>query len=228
MRVKLLHELPVELPMEAGRWLAFPADRLDEAVSILGLHDLRPATTVMGVAAATEATDSVDFQDALEQTQTAYRVFITPEFTSGCTEPELDNWRLLYGNSFLDDLDGFALADKLSEQCAEAHFYVIDPYNGSEAWYIARNGHQVRSYGTYDCPQFTGEPLPFEVSYREDGVDEAEAEEYAEGVPYTSTAADHLSVEPGPMLAESTHRHGWLATTHPAVLGARFKGALPA
>lgn len=227
IRVKLVDELPVELPMEAGRWLAFPADRLDEAVSALGLHDLRPVTTVMGVAAATEAIDSVEFQDSQGRTETAYRVFITPEFEAERTDPSFTKWRLLWGNSFLDELDGFALARKLSEQCAEAHFYVIDPYNDSEAWYVARNGNRVRSYGTYDDPQFAGEPLPFEVGYREDAVDEDEAEEYAEGVPYASTAADHLSVEPGPMLAQSTHGHGWLATTHPAVPNARFKGALP-
>lgn len=227
VRIKLLNELPVELPMEAGRWLAFPSNRLDEAVSALGLHDLRPATSRMGVAAATDATDSVEFQDSRGHMETAYRVFITPEFETSQTDLEFKNWRLLWGNSFLDELDGFALARKLSEHCIEAHFYVIDPYNDSEVWYVAQNGHLVRSYGTYDDPQFEGEPLPFEASYREDAVDEEEAEEYAEGVPYASTAADHLSVEPGPMLAESTRGHGWLATTHPGVPNARFKGALP-
>lgn len=34
IRLKLLHELPVELPMEAGRLSPFPADRVDEAVSL--------------------------------------------------------------------------------------------------------------------------------------------------------------------------------------------------
>ncbi|MET9513175.1 hypothetical protein ABZX62_32830 [Streptomyces flavidovirens] len=85
IRVKLLHDLPVELPMEAGRLLAFPADRLDEAVSALGLHDLRLATAVVGVAAAPEATDFLEFLDPRGQTETAYRVFITPEFESSPT-----------------------------------------------------------------------------------------------------------------------------------------------
>ncbi|MFE0520465.1 hypothetical protein [Streptomyces sp. NPDC058954] len=37
VRVKILDERPVETPMEGGRWLAFPADRLDDAVTALGL-----------------------------------------------------------------------------------------------------------------------------------------------------------------------------------------------
>ncbi|WP_329532107.1 hypothetical protein OG568_16360 [Streptomyces sp. NBC_01450] len=227
VRIKLMDELPVKVPSEAGRWLAFPADRLDDAVSALGLQDLRPVTTVMGVAATTRSTDYVEFQDSQGETQTAYRVFITPEFESWRSNLEFKNWRLLWGNSFLDELDSFALADKLSERCGEAHFYIIDPYNAAENWYVARDGHRVRSFGSYDSPQFQGEPLPFEVEYREDAEDEDEAEEYAEGVPSALTAADNLSVEPGPMLADDTHDHGWLATTRPDVPNSRFKGALP-
>ncbi|MCX4457245.1 hypothetical protein OOK58_35385 [Streptomyces sp. NBC_01728] len=225
VRIKLLDELPVKVPSEAGRWLAFPADRIDDAVSALGLHDLRPATTVMGVAAATRATDSLQFQDS-QGTRTAYRLFITPGFETWRSDLQIQNWRMLWGNSFIDQLDGFALADKLSERCGEAHFYVIDPYNSAENWYVAREGHRMRSFGSHDYPQFRREPLPFEVEYKED-ADEDEAEEYAEGVPYALTAADSLSVEPGPMPASGTHGHGWLATTHPDVPNSRFKGALP-
>ncbi|MEU6578359.1 hypothetical protein [Streptomyces sp. NPDC046805] len=226
VRIKLLDELPVETPFEAGRWLAFPADRLDDAVAALGLHDVRPVTSVMGVAAATQATDSLDFQDAQGKTQRAYRVFITPEFENRRAKGRIKNWRMLWGNSFLDELDGFRLARELSERCGEAHFYILDPYNASENWYIARDGHLLRSYGTYEYPQFEGEPLPFEVLQLEI-ANEDEAEEYAEGVPDASKAADNLSVEPGPQLAEDTHGHGWLATTHPDVPNSRFKGALP-
>ncbi|MEU9049516.1 HEAT repeat domain-containing protein [Streptomyces sp. R11] len=226
VRVKLKNELPVRVPSEAGRWLAFPAERVDDAVAALGLHDLRPATTIMGVAAATQATDSLEFQSSQGKARTAYRVFITPAFETWLSEVPIQNWRMLWGNSFIDQLDGFTLADKLSERCGEAHFYVIDPYNSAENWYVAREGHRVRSFGSYDLPRFRGEPLPFEVEYRED-ADEDEAEEYAEGVPYALTAADMLSVEPGRMPASSTHGHGWLATTHPDVPNSRFKGALP-
>ncbi|WP_254389578.1 hypothetical protein [Streptomyces sp. AC550_RSS872] len=226
VRIKLEDERPVRVPSEAGRWLAFPADRLDDAVAALGLHDLRPATTVMGVAAATKATDSLEFRDARERTRTAYRVFITPAFETLLTDVPIQNWCMLWGNSFIDQLDGFALADKLSERCGEAHFYILDPYNSAENWYVSREGHQVRSFGSYDHPRFQGEPLPFELEYRK-YVDEDEAEEYAEGVPDALTAADNLSVEPGRMPASGTHGHGWLATTHPAIPGARFKGALP-
>ncbi|WP_458245989.1 hypothetical protein [Streptomyces sp. MAI_2237] len=50
---------------------------------------------------------------------------------------------------------------------------------------------------------------------------------YAEGVPDADTAADQLSVQPGPQSTRHTHGHGWLATTHPDVSNPRFKGALP-
>ncbi|ELS56973.1 hypothetical protein [Streptomyces viridochromogenes] len=226
VRIKILDERPVEVPMEAGRWLAFPADRLDDAVSALGLYDLRPVTTVMGVAAATKATDSLDFQSSQGETHRGYRIFITPEFQSRYAEGQFKNWRMLWGNSFLDELDGFRLARELSERCGEAHFYILDPYNAAENWYVARDGHSVRSYGTYDYPQFAGEPLPFEVWYMEN-ADEDEAEQYAEGVPDACKAADNLSVEPGPQLAHYTHGHGWLATTHPDLPNSRFMGALP-
>ncbi|WP_246101707.1 hypothetical protein [Streptomyces cyaneus] len=130
------------------------------------------------------------------------------------------------GVAAADELDGFALADKLSERCGEAHLYVIDPYNSAENWYIARDGHRVRSFGSYDHPRFRGELLPFEVEHRKD-ADDDEAAEYAEGVPHALTAADNLSVELGGMPASGTHSHGWLATTHPGVPHARFKGTLP-
>ncbi|MGW2237038.1 HEAT repeat domain-containing protein [Streptomyces sp. NPDC001759] len=225
VRVKILDERPVETPMEGGRWLAFPADGLDDAVTALGLYDVRPATSVMGVAAATQATDSLDFQDAQGETHRAYRVFITPEFENW-RDPPIKNWRMLWGNSFLDELDGFRLARELSERCGEAHFYVLDPCNASHSWYVARDGAVVRSFGTYAYPQFEGAPLPFEVWYREN-ADEDEVEMYAEGVPDADTVADSLSVHPGPQLAKATHGHGWLATTHPDVPNTRFKGALP-
>ncbi|MBT1093369.1 hypothetical protein [Streptomyces sp. Tu102] len=160
VRIKLLDELPVAVPFEAGRWLAFPADRLEDAVSALGLHDVRPVTTVMGVAAATQATDSLEFQDDQDKKRRVYRVFITPEFENSYAEGEIKNWRMLWGNSFLDELDGFEQARRLSERCG-------------------------------------------------------------------GTAADNLSIEPGTQLAEDTHGHGWLATTHPAMPNSRFKGALP-
>ncbi|MEU0809890.1 hypothetical protein [Streptomyces sp. NPDC005970] len=228
MRIKLLDELPVSLPLDAGRWLAFPADRFDDAVAVLGLHDLRPVTTVLGVDATTRADDSMDFQDAQGEQQRAYRVFITPEFDSWryVSGPH-KKWRLVWGNAFLDELDGFTLADQLSERCGEAHFYCIDPYHSAENWYVARDGRRVRSYGTYAYPEFAGEPLPFEISYIEDAKEEGGDSDWAEGVIWAGTAASNLSVEPGPMSAEDTHGHGWLATTHPDVPNSRFKGALP-
>ncbi|MFE5817378.1 hypothetical protein ACFQ6S_28770 [Streptomyces sp. NPDC056479] len=226
VRIKLLDELPVQTPSEGGRWLAFPADRLDDAVAALGLHDLRPVTTVMGVDATTRAADSMEFKDSSGRARTAYRVFITPEFESWSSALAISNWRMLWGNSFIDELDGFMQADKLSKHCGEAHLYLLDPYHSAENWYVARNGRRVRGYGTYSDPEFLGQPLPFEIEYRENAVDEEEAEQYAEGVPDALTAAFNLSVEPGPMHADGTHGHGWLATTHPDVPNSRFRGAL--
>jgi hypothetical protein len=228
VRIKLLDERPVKLPLDGGRWLAFPADRLDDAVSALGLHDLRPATTVTGVDAATRATDVVEFQDSQGATQRAYRVFITPEFENWRQDLPIRNWRMLWGNSFVDELDGFMLADKLSERCGEAHFYVLDPYHSGSSWYVARNGRRVRSCHNYDdYPQFWGKPLPFEISFIEDAAEGLEDEEYAKGVPHADVAADNLSVQPGPKSADDTHGHGWLAATHPDLPNSRFKGALP-
>jgi hypothetical protein len=221
VHIKLLDEHQVETPLEAGRWLAFPANRLEDTKAAFGLHDLRPVTSVLGVAAATQATDFLDFQDSQGQPRRAYRVFVTPEFENPRPSGQVKNWRMLWGNSFLDELDGFELARELSERCGEAHFYVLDPYNASESWYVARDGHAVRSYGTYADPQFDGEPLPFEAGYMEGD------EECAEGVPDAFKAADNLSVHPGPQLAKFTYGHGWLATTHPDIPNSRFKGALP-
>ncbi|MER5510355.1 hypothetical protein ABT052_34240 [Streptomyces sp. NPDC002766] len=226
VRIKILDERPVETPAEGGRWLAFPAHRLDDVVNSLGLHDMQPATSVMGVAAATQAADSLEFQDAQGERNRVYRVFITPEFENRRAEGPIKNWRMLWGNSFLDELDGFLLSTELSEHCGEAHFYVLDPYHSSHCWYVARDGDVVRRFGTYADPEFEGTPLPFEAWYKEN-ADEDEVEMYVDGVPDAETAADNLSVAPGRQLAKYTHGHGWLATTHPDVPNTRFKGALP-
>lgn len=221
VQIKLLDERPVSLPLET-RWLAFPADRLDAALSALGLHDLRAVTTIMGVAAATVAKDSMDFESSGGGTSTAYRVFITPEFSG---------WRLLFGNSFLDELGGTNLADKVSEQAGEAHFYAIDTYHSSQLWWIARDGHVVRGHSTYGEPEFVGDPLPFELEYMEGEddpfTDPYFVEKYAEGVTDADMAADALSVMPGPMPESATYGHGWLATTHAEAPNSRFKGVLP-
>ncbi|MDT0468589.1 hypothetical protein [Streptomyces gibsoniae] len=219
VRIKLLSERPVMLPPES-RWLAFPADRLDAVVAGLGLHDLRAATAVMGLAAteATSAHDSITVNTPRGEDETAYRVFITPGFS---------NWRLLYGNSFLDDLGGEYVAEKASEQCGEAHFYSVDTFHDAHVWCVARDGVLVRRHATWGDPEWEGEPLPFELDYIEGRVwiDPSQAD--ADGVTDANVAARHLSVDVGFMPASGTQGHGWLATTHPAVLNSRFKGALP-
>ncbi|MDA0567994.1 hypothetical protein LG943_27280 [Streptomonospora sp. S1-112] len=217
VRIRLAEEGDVRLPSDAGRWLAFPADRFDDAVAALDLHGLTPATVAMGVAAATAAENSREFRDAQGATATAYRVFITPEFENWQHEGPGRMWRLVWGDSFVDELDGFTLADRLSRRCGEAHFYGIDPYHSAENWYVSREGRGVRGYSTYADPPFFGDPLPFEAGEDED----------SEGTVHASTAAFLLSVEPGPMSAHGTRGHGWLATTRPEVPLDRFRGALP-
>ncbi|MDI3405596.1 hypothetical protein [Streptomyces cavernicola] len=233
VRIKLLAELPVRLPADTGRWLAFPADRTQDAVSVLGLHDLRPATTEMGVAAATRFTDRIELPHpqgspgSQGSQDSAHRVFITPELTNRDRTLPIRNWRLLWGDSFIDDHSGFTLADRLSRKCGEAHFYSVDPYHEAENWYVARDGRLVRGYSTYGDPQFTGDPLPFEIKYRDDASDPREAAEYANGCPYTSAAARNLSVHCGFVPETRTQGHGWISGTHPDVPTSRFPGALP-
>ncbi len=224
VRIKLLREKQdrVTLPRET-RWLAFPADQLEGAVGALGLHDLRPATTVMGVAATTVAKDSIDTEAPDGGQVGAFRVFITPEFKG---------WRLVYGDSFLDAVGGPELAERISERCGEGHFYSIDTYHDANVWWIARNGRVVRGHSTYADPEWVGDPLPFELTYIEADADDPFLdpdliERYSEGVTDPDMVALKLSVEPGRMRPAAMRGHGWLATTHPAVPNRLFQGALP-
>ncbi|MPY60294.1 hypothetical protein FNH08_24880 [Streptomyces spongiae] len=219
VRVKLLSERPVMLPPES-RWMAFPAVQLDAVVSALGLRDLRAATTVMGLAATEAATahDAMEIETPHGKKETVYRVFITPRF---------GNWRLLYGNSFLDALGGDYLTEKASRQRGEAHFYSIDTYHDTHAWCVARNGHVVRHHATWGEPEWEGEALPFEVDYLEGRTWIDPSQIGTRGVIDANVAARHLSVDVGFMLESETHGHGWLATTSPESPNSHFKGALP-
>ncbi|OEJ37634.1 hypothetical protein AR457_31380 [Streptomyces agglomeratus] len=224
VRIKLLREKQerVTLPRET-RWLAFPADRLEGAVAALGLHDLRPATCAMGVAATTVAKDAIENETPDGGKVVAYRAFITPEFKG---------WRLVYGDSFLDAAGGPELAERISERCGEGHFYSIDTYHNANVWWIAENGRVVRGHSTYADPEWVGEPLPFELTYIEADADDPFldrdlVERYSEGVTDPDMVALKLSVEPRRMRPATMRGHGWLATTHPAVPSGAFRGALP-
>jgi hypothetical protein len=219
VRIKLLSERPVTLPPES-RWMAFPADQLDAVVSALGLHDLRAATVVMGLAATEAASshDSVEIETSPGEKAEAYRVFITPRF---------GKWRLMYGNSLLDAFGGDYLAEKASEHCGEAHFYSIDTFHAANAWGVARNGATVRRHATWGDPEFEGEPLPFETDYIEGRIWIDPSQASTQGVTDANVAARHLSVDVGLMPASETHGHGWLATTHAEVPNLLFRGALP-
>jgi hypothetical protein len=219
VRIKLLSERPVTLPPES-RWIAFPADRLDTVVSVLELYDLRPATTVTGLAAtaAASARDAMDIETPDGERETAFRVFITPRF---------GNWRLLYGNSFLDAFGGEYLTEKVSTRCGEAHFYCIDTFHDVHVWCVARDGRLVRRHATSGDPEWEGEPLPFEGDYMEGKTWIAPSQANRNGVTDANVAARHLSVDVGLMPERETHGHGWLATTRPEAPNSQFKGALP-
>ncbi|WP_433466599.1 hypothetical protein [Spirillospora sp. CA-128828] len=219
VRVRLQSERPVMLPPES-RWLAIPADRFDGLVATLGLHDLRAATTVMGLAAteAGSAHDSMQIKTPNGDKETVYRVFITPQFGA---------WRLLYGNAFLDAFGGEYLTEKASGQCGEAHFYRIDTYHDAHVWCVARNGHMVRRHASWGDPEWVGDPLPSRSTTSKTECGSNPSLISPQGVTGANVAARHLSVDVGYMPESETHGHGWLATTHPGSPNAHFKGALP-
>lgn len=214
--VKLAEEEEADLPV--GRWLAVPHAKAEEIVEALDLHDPRPVTVAMGVAASVRSQNSVEYRDAEGATATGYRVFITPEF---------DGWRLVYGDDFINDRWADAV-QRLSARCREAHFYLVDDFDGAKIWWVAENGHDRRGYRTYGDPQWIGEPMPFEVSLMSDDPDDLfdDAEDYSEGVTDPENVASWISIPPTTTGTAERSGHGYLAVTDPQVGHGRFRGAL--
>ncbi|MGG2461018.1 hypothetical protein ACO0M4_14555 [Streptomyces sp. RGM 3693] len=221
VRIKLPDEQPGDLP--TGRWVALPKAEVADIVRALDLHDVRPVTTAMGISAAVENENSLDYPGEAGSARTAYRVFITPEF---------DGWRLLYGTEYLND-HWWNVVSRLSRHCGEAHFYAVDDYDGAWVWWISENGQDRRGYRTYGDPEWVGEPMEFERDLMpdEDADEDADeyddaAEEYAEGVRDPEEVASLISVQPTVVEVLDKVGHGWLAVTDPEVGHGRFRGAL--
>lgn len=218
VRIKLPDEQPGALPAEC--WIAVPHAEVADIVEALELHDARPVTTAMGVAAAVHHENSLNLRADDSTETTSYRVFITPEF---------DGWRLVYGDGYLNDNWAHAVA-QLSKRCREAHFYAVDEYNGAQVWWVAENGQDKRGYRTYGDPEWVGEPMEFERGLMQDTDDDegdpAEAEEYAKGVRDPEEVASSISIQPTVVEALGKVGHGWLAVTSPDVGHGRFRGAL--
>ncbi|MFJ9407513.1 hypothetical protein [Streptomyces sp. NPDC101393] len=219
VRVKLPDEAPDDLPIHA--WIAVPGADVTAILAALELHDARPVTTAMGVSAAVDHENSLTEEASDGSETTAYRVFISPEF---------EGWRLLYGTDYVNENWAQAV-EKLSTHCREAHFYVVDEYNGSWVWSVWENGRVTRGYSTYGDPQWEGEPLEFERDLVLDEDDEMydpeEAEAYADGVRDPEEVASALSIQPTTVAVLDKVGHGWLAVTDPDVGHGRFRGALP-
>lgn len=213
---KLVDEQPDDLPI--GRWLAVPHAKAEDIVEALGLHDPRPATVAMGVSASVESENSVGYQDSDGRTATGYRVFISPEF---------DGWRLVYGNDFLNDRWADAV-QRLSARCREAHFYLVDDYDGAKIWWVAEKGQDRRGYRTYGDPQWIGEPMPFEQSLMSDDPDDLfdDADDYSEGVTDPESVASWISIPPTTIGTAEKSGHGYLAVTDRQIGHGRFRGAL--
>ncbi|MFG3116530.1 hypothetical protein ACGF4C_19220 [Streptomyces sp. NPDC048197] len=218
VRIKLIDEQPDDLP--TGRWLAVHNAQIQDIVAALGLRDARPATVAMGICAAVECENSIEFQDADGHAEQAYRVFITPSF---------DGWRLIYGDDFINDHWGNAV-ENLSARCGEAHFYLVDDFDGANVWWVSQNGSDRRGYRTYGDPEWVGEPMDFERSLMVDEddplYDPDEHADYAEGVTDPENVASWISIPPTTVGIAEKVDHGWLAVTNGEVPHERFKGAL--
>ncbi|MGA4878940.1 hypothetical protein NCG97_25815 [Streptomyces lydicamycinicus] len=215
VRVKLVDEQPDELPV--GGWLAVRGAQVNDIVQALELGDVRPATVAMGISAAVESENSIEIEGEEER---AYRVFITPEF---------DEWRLIYGDDFINDNWANAV-QKLSARCNEAHFYLVDDFDGNNVWWVARNGEDHRGYRTYGDPEWIGDPMPFERSLMVDEddplYDPEEHGDYAEGVTDPESVASWISIPPTTISIAEKVGHGWIAVAGGDVTNAAFKGAL--
>ncbi|MFH8571290.1 hypothetical protein [Streptomyces sp. NPDC017993] len=218
VRIKLVDESPEDLPV--GRWLAVTNAQVDDILQALGLVDARPATVEMGICAAVDLENSIDFDDVNSQDGRAYRVFITPQF---------DGWRLIYGDEYINDHWSEAVR-KLSARCGEAHFYMVDDFDGANVWWVAQQGEDRRGFRTYGEPEWVGAPMPFErtlmVDEEDPLYDPDEHGDYAEGVTDPENVASWISIPPTTISIAEKVGHGWIAVSHREVPHERFKGAI--
>ncbi|NML52637.1 hypothetical protein HHL19_17530 [Streptomyces sp. R302] len=226
IRVKIPHETPA-LPSNvlSGWWMAVPAASYEGLFDALDLHDRRPVTCAAGNAASEGRQIRVPGKADGDRARSVGRVFVTPE---------LDGWRLIFGDYDLlvgDDWDDITdTVERLSTHCGQAQFFFLDDAGGSDVWMVAENGTVIRRFVAEGDPEGEGAPLPWETL----AVDAPDYDpEYDDAPPHAGTlgarsACAHLSVDPNEIGPETRVRgHGWLAVTAPGVGHGAFPGRLP-
>lgn len=201
--LKSCYEEPSPLFLDSW-WYAVPGERYEGLFTALDLHDRLPVTFDEGADVA-----------RLPHRPGAYPVFVTPE---------LDGWRLIFGN--LEDVVGvdwdewMSAVERLSALCGEAQMFFEDDAGGSNVWVVAEQGRIRRRYTCDDDPEWVGEPLPWEELRVDDEHCDPERDEVEpnEGTADAMTACAHLSVDPTRIGADTRIRgHGWLALSAPGV-----------
>ncbi|MEU0812292.1 hypothetical protein [Streptomyces sp. NPDC005970] len=187
-----------------GWWYAVPGAAYEGVFEALELHDRFPVTLEEGV----------DVDD-MPWRRGALPVFITPE---------LDGWRLIYGNLISVVGEGWdewmGAVERLSEHCGEAQMFFTDQAAGADVWVVAEKGRIRRRYAMESDPEWIGEPLPWEdLLVDEEDYDpeyyEAEPNEGTAGAAY---ACAELSVDPTEIGSYTLMRgHGWLALNAPGI-----------
>ncbi|MFF4694297.1 hypothetical protein [Streptomyces chattanoogensis] len=193
---------PFSLP--TSWWYVVPGDSYEGLFAALDLHDRVPVTFREGI----------DVAD-LPARPNAVPVFVTPE---------IDGWRLIFGN--LESAIGWGwdammgAVERLSARCGEAQMFFEDIAGGSDIWVVAEAGRIRRRYARESYPEWEGEPLSWEdlAVDDEDFDPEFDEAEPNEGTASAMTACRYLSVYPDPLDADAEIRgHGWLAMSAPDV-----------
>ncbi|MFD8869580.1 hypothetical protein ACFV1F_35545 [Streptomyces sp. NPDC059590] len=187
-----------------GWWYAVPGAAYEGVFEALELHDRFPVTLEEGV----------DVDD-MPWRRGALPVFITPE---------LDGWRLIYGNLISVVGEGWdewmGAVERLSEHCGEAQMFFEDQAAGADIWVVAEKGRIRRRYAAESDPEWIGEPLPWEdlVVDDEDYDPEYYEAEPHEGTARAAYACGRLSVDPTKVGPGTAMRgHGWLALNAPGI-----------
>lgn len=230
VRIKTASEAIWTCRMPQHFWMAVPGATYEGFFDALDLHDRVPCTMDMGLSA--DLREHVPYVDG-DKEYVASRVFVTPE---------LDGWRLVYGETLLEMGYGPGqLVEMVSAKCGEAQIFYEDGHAGGLGWMMARDGDVVRGYWKHSDPEWTGDPLPWEdpVGLGFDLDEDEDEDEYdlfedeeghepnASGETGLVGPALNLSVLPGGASSFTDIRgHGWLAITAPGVGHDRFPGAL--
>lgn len=138
--------------------------------------------------------------------------------------PELDGWRLIFGN--LVDLVGFdwdewmSAVERLSAHCGEAQMFFGDSAAGADIWAVAHHGRISRRYAAGSSPEWIGQPLPAEElrGGEADSDSKPDGGVPNEAMASVSHACARLSVDPHAIGATTRMRgHGWLSLSQPGI-----------